>query len=478
MTYEDTAPRIDLTEPDEVSPTRKQWVTLALLGVVQFMIVIDNTIVNVALPSIRDSFAFSGSGLTWVVNAYALAACGLVMLSGRISDLLGRRRLFMAGTALFTAASLWCGLAWNQESLLIGRFAQGTGEALAAPAAFALVALAFPEGPARARAFGIWGGLAGIGSAFGVLASGILTDLAGWRWIFLINVLPGVVVLLFTRRLVAESRTPGKPGPLDFPSALLLVVAAGGVVQGLIAASEGSWTQTRVVLPSLIGVAGAVAFTVRQRVRSAPLVPLRFFGNRVRATGYLTMLFLLGSSAAVFFLLALLMQEVLGYSPIVNGLAWLPFCAAFMPGLMASFRLTGRHGYRTTLVVGLATSAVGVALLAVGASHGFLLGLLPGMLLTAFGFGMSNPALQQAVMHGVDETDAGLASGVSGTVSQLSGVLGLTVLVAVSLGMSHDGGGSAEFTADGYRIALLTAAGALALGSFLAHVFVPREKQS
>jgi len=467
------APPTPAAEP--AAPTDRRWAALALLGVVQFMIVIDNTIVNVALPSIKQALGFSEAGLTWVVNGYAIAAAGLVMLSGRIADLRGRRRMFQLGTAVFTAASLCSGLAWNQGALLAGRFAQGVGEALAGSAAFSIVALLFPEGKERAKAFGIWGGLAGFGAGVGVIASGLLTELAGWRWIFLINILPGIVAVLLVRRLIVESRASGEERQrLDFVSAIFLVAAVGGSVQALLAVTQAPFTSARVLAPIGVGAIALAVFLVLQAVKAEPLVPLRFFTNRVRVSGYLTMLFLLGSSSAVFFLLAVFMQQVLGYSPIQNGLAWLPFCAAFMPGLMASFRLTGRFGYRTTLIAGLGIAAAGVALLSEAApGGGFATQLLPGLVITAFGFGMANPALGQSVMHGVTEQDAGLASGVSGTVSQLSGVLGLAVFVSVALGVTRAGGAARHLTASGFHSAFVSAAVCLAAGAVLAAVALP-----
>jgi EmrB/QacA subfamily drug resistance transporter len=476
-TGQDALPDADASDAALAAPPRHRWAALCLLAVVQFMISLDGTIVNVALPSVQRDLGFSASGLTWVVNAYTLAAGGMVLLAGRLADLKGRLRLFRVGTLLFGAASLCCGLAFNTGLLVGGRFLQGVGEAVAGSAALAIVALLFPEGPERARAFGIWGGLAGLGATLGVVASGLISELADWRWVFLINVVPALLVTWLVGRQVPESRPARTDGRLDPYTAVLAVVAAGGLVQAAIAAASGTLSSLPVLVPTVAGVVAAALFVRRQIRSSAPLVPLRFFAHPVRATGYLVALFLLSASAAVFFLLVLFMQQTLGYTPIQCGLAWVPFCAAFVGGLYTSFRLTGSRGPRVALATGLLCAAAGVALLAtLDAKSGFVTGLLPGFVLTATGFGLANPALQQTLMHGVTEEDAGLASGASGMVGQLSGAVGLAVLVSVAA--SFGDGGADRISVTGHAWALGLAASCLAVGGLLAAALLPRQERT
>jgi len=450
------------------SPLR--WKALTVLALVQFIIYVDATIVNVALPTIREDLGFSESGLIWIVSCYLTAAGGLLLLGGRLADRLGRRRIFVIGSAAFAVASLIAGLAANPATLLVGRVIQGVAEALAAPAGLALVALLFTDPKERAKAFGIWAGLSGLGASAGVLLSGVFTDLLTWRLIFLINIPLALVPLFTLGRLVEESRSPATGKRPDWFGAVLITGGLFAVIYGLLAAVREPWGSTAVLLPLLGGVALLLIALVVEANVAEPLMPLPFFRNRIRLTANAVTVIIGAVSAAVFFLTVLYVQDVLGYSPLQSGLAWLPFCVAFMAGLFGSMQIIMKFGPRAAMATGLLIAAAGLLLLSRLPVHGsFLTDLLPATVLVAIGFGMTNPAMQQASMHEVSETDAGLGSGVLTTLLQLSGALGLAVFVTVSLrDRQHqlaDGVDAANAAVSGYTLAFRIGAIVLAAGA-------------
>lgn len=458
------------TYEDRSDPRR--WKALTVLAIVQFMVVVDATIVNVALPSIQGSFGTSAATLTWIVAGYALTASALVLLGGRTADLFGRRRVFVISLTAFGLASLICGLAPNAEVLIAGRFLQGAAEAFLGPAAMSLMVLLFSLEKERAKAFAIWGGLAGVGAVAGVLLSGMLTSMFSWRWIFLINVALMAIPLLLVRRLVDESRASDLPRRIDVPSALLLTGGLALFVRGILSASSQAWSSLAVVLPILLGLAVLAVFVLVQARERIPLIPLGFFRDRHRAVASVSAIFLSSASAAVFFLIVLYMQNVQGFTPWQSGLAWLPFCFAFIPGLMLSARLIGLIGDRMSVAVGLGVSAVGVLMMTrITAGGSFLGELVPAMVVTAAGFGLTNPALQSAALRNVTEKDAGMASGVFSTVMQLGGSLGLAAFVTLSARTQDrqiEAGQLVGTAATaGYREALLVAAAVLAFGALL-----------
>ncbi len=455
----------------------RRWRALTVLALVQFMIVIDSTIVNVALPSIQRDLQAPVSQLAWVVSGYVLMAGGLLLLGGRLSDLVGRQRLFLAGTALFALASLACGLAPSIEVLIGSRFAQGVGEAMASPAALSLVALLFPDERERAQALGVWGGLSGLGATAGVLLSGVLTNLLSWRWVFLINLPFALAALLLVPRLIGRDEGERSGQRIDLLGALLVTGGLIALVDGLLTASRVPWGDPAVVAPLLLGLAALAAFVAVEARSSAPLVPLRFFRNRTRVSANIATVFLNSALTAMFFLLTLYMQTVLGFSPLGTGLAYLPFCLAFIPGLAISTQLTTRAGTKSAITVGFIVSALGMALLGrVPLGGSFVVDLLPAMLVLAVGMGISLPALQTAALYDVSKTDAGLASGVQTTVQQLGSALGLAVLVTVALlrQTALQAGGAEPLAAAtaGYQTAFWAAAAVLALGAALVLLFV------
>jgi EmrB/QacA subfamily drug resistance transporter len=414
-------------------PNPRRWLALTGLALVQFILFLDATNVNVALPSIQRDLGLSQSGLTWVVNGYLLAAGGLLLLCGRLADIVGRRTIFAAGATLFAVASLTAALAQSSAVLIVSRFAQGVGEALAAPAALSMVALLFIDPKERAKAFGIWGALAGLGAATGVLLSGVLTDLASWHWVFYICIPPCIISLIMTFRLVPESRDTSAPRP-SWISGVLLTGGMITFIKGLLTGIYEPWGSAAVLGPLLIGLLVLVAFVAVQARSSNPLVPLPFFANRTRLTGYVAQLGMATATAAMFFLVVLHMQNTMHYSPLQSGLAWLPFTIAFMPGLIVSTKALPQFGSRIVLSAGLLLIAAGVLLFSrLGADSTFLTGLLPAMILVAFGSGVTAPALQMSALAELSEQDAGLGSGVLTSVQQISQSLGLSVLVTIGL---------------------------------------------
>ena len=451
----------------------RRWWALAVLALVQFIIVIDNTVVNVALPSVQRALGFSAGGLAWVVNGYLLTAGGLLLFGGRLGDVLGRRRMFLAGAAVFGLASAVCGTAAQTWVMVAGRFVQGMGEALASPAALSLIAVLFTDRSERSKAVGIWGALAGLGATVGVLLSGVLTQLASWRWVFFINVPFVVAALVLVPWLVPESRATEGRRSLNPVSAVLVTAGLLGVVDGLLAAGRGSWYAAGVVVPLAAGAAALLAFVLVEAQAAAPLVPLRFFAHRTRVAANVTTVFTLSVLAAMFLLLTVYLQDGLGYSALRTGLAYLPFCVAFVLGVTMSVPLTARLGVRVGLVTALAIAAVGMLLLArVGVHASYPGTMLPAMLVIAVGHGMAFPAIQAAALRDVSERDAGLAAGIQTTMQAVSAALGVAAFVAIALSRSHAGavsGLSAPAAAvAGYRTAFEAMAASLVLGAVAA----------
>ncbi|AXK34409.1 MFS transporter [Streptomyces armeniacus] len=449
---------------------RSRGLALVVLCFVQFMLVLDDTVVNVALPHIRDDLGFSAAGLAWVVNAYFLAFGGLLLLSGRAADLLGRRRVFLCGVALFGVASLACGLAQEPWQLVAGRFAQGAGAAMASPAALSLITLLFPGAEERAKALGIWGGIAGLGGTMGLVISGALTGLASWRWIFLINLPVALAALTLLPRLVAESRG-SRPARLDVAGAVLGTGALVSLVYGLLQSAEAGWGRAGSAGPLSLAAVLAVAFLVVESRTAEPLVPLSFLSFRIRAVANgATLLF----SAAFFsmaYLLMLHLQTVLGYPPLTAGVAYLPYGGGILAGMWLSSRAVIRLGERRTLVASFLISAAGLLLLSgVAPGDAYGSGVLPGMLVTSLGCGLSLPALTIAAVTGTTEENAGLGSAVLSSVQQVGGAVGLAVLVSLAAHRTDTLTGSAtpqRAATEGFSFALTIAAALLALGAVL-----------
>ncbi|MCD0447741.1 MFS transporter [Actinocorallia sp. API 0066] len=460
----------------EARPNPRRWKALAVLALVQFLVFTDGTIVNVALPSIQQDLDLGQSALTWVVNGYLLAAGGLLLLGGRLADLVGRRAIFMAGATLFALASLAAALAGSAEMLVAARFAQGVGEALAVPSAMSLVALLFTDDGERAKAFGVWGGLAGLGSTAGVLLGGVLTDLISWHWIFYVNVPLALGAVLLVPRLIEESRAPGGARP-DWTGAVLITGGLIAVIQGILSLAEHPFASVNVLAPLLGGLAAVTLFVFLQSRVANPLVPLRFFRHRVRVTGNVAMVFLSSSTAAMFFLTVVYVQQILGFTPLQSGLAWLPFIATFMIGLTVTMNLLPKIGPRWLISGALLLAGVGMLLLArIPVDGSYPADLLFPLLLIGLGGGAATPATQVAALTDVSGEDAGLGSGVITTVLQLGQALGLATIVTVATAYAADNGGTVQAITEGDQLAFLVAGAVLVTGSLVVALLLRAKK--
>ncbi|MGW8889542.1 MFS transporter [Streptomyces sp. NPDC055749] len=450
--------------------TGRRRSALIVLCFVQFMLVLDDNVVSVALPSIRDDLGFSTAALAWVVNAYFLAFGGLLLLFGRVADLLGRRRVFLSGVALFGAASLVSGLAQEPWQLVAGRFAQGAGAAMAGPASLSLITLLFPGTKERAKALGVWGGIAGLGGTMGLVISGALTGLTSWRWIFLINLPVVVLALALLPRLVAESRATRR-ARLDVLGAVLGTGAVVSLVYGLLQAGESGWGDASVVGPLLLAGVLTISFLVAESRTAWPLVPPAFLAFRIRAVANGATLLFSAAMYAMAFLLMIHVQTVLGYGPLKAGVSYLPYCAGMLAGMWLSSRAVIRLGMRRTLVMSFLISSAGLLLLSgVAPSDSYASGVLPGMLVTSLGCGLSLPALTVAALTGTTEEDAGLGAAVLSSVQQVGGAVGVAVLVTMAARRSDalaDSTGPLGAATEGFSLALTVAATLLALVAVL-----------
>ena len=412
--------------------SRKRWLALIVLCLGDLMIVLDTTIVNVALPSIREDLAFTETSLVWVVNAYMLTYGGFLLLGGRLGDLYGQRRLFLLGTTLFTLASLACGLAGSQGLLVVARAVQGLGGAVVSAIALSLIMNLFTEPVERAKAMGIYGFVMAGGGSVGALLGGLLTDALSWHWVFLVNIPIGVAVYALTVILLRESRAPAGAARLDVGGAVTasLLLAVYAVVNG----NEAGWTSAQTL--TLLGAAAALLalFLALETWVRDPLMPLRLFRLRSVATANVVGILWSAAMFAWFFVSALYLQLVLGYSAMQVGLAFLPanlIMAAFSLGLSA--KMVMRFGIRVPLAAGLALTAAGLALFALSPVDGsFALHVLPGMALLGIGCGMAMNPVLLAAMSDVPQSESGLASGVVNTAFMMGGALGLAVLASLA----------------------------------------------
>jgi EmrB/QacA subfamily drug resistance transporter len=454
------------------TPDPRRWKALGVLGLIQFMLVLDVTVVNVALPRIQHDLGFSRSGLAWVVNGYVLTAGGLLLLGGRLADMLGRRRLFLLGVGLFAAASASCGAAVDPGMLVASRFVQGAGEALAAPASLGLIALLFPDPRERMKALGLWGGIAGLGGTSGTVISGALTDLASWRWIFFVNLPVAAFALLMVPRLVTESRMIRMQRRPDYAGAIFGTTGLVAVVDGLLQAATHPWGSWQVLLPLLGGV-GLLAVMVGVEARSpAPLIPLVFFKNRTRVVTNFVTLFFSSAFFSYFFLLTLFEQQILGYSPLSGGLSYLPFGISIGIGIGLGTALMPRLGVRPLLGAGFLGCAVGLFLTSgIDVHSSYTGGVLPGMIVLGLFSGLSFPTIGNASLHEVTGQDASLASGVQNAMQQVGGALGLSCLVTLALrhasGQIRAGVRPAVASTHGYVLAFRIGSALLVVGAVL-----------
>jgi EmrB/QacA subfamily drug resistance transporter len=462
---------------------RTRWLALYVLCAGMLMIVLDATIVNVALPSIQDDLGFSQNNLAWVVNAYMIPFGGLLLLAGRIGDLVGQRRVFLFGLAIFTAASLVCAVSQGQEMLVGARFVQGIGGALSSAVILGMIVTMFPQPGDQAKAIGVYGFVASAGGSIGLLLGGVLTEAISWHWIFIINLPIGIGVAYLARRLVANPQGIGLSEGADYPGAALITSSLMLGVFTILQITEWGWVDTRTLALSAISATLLGLFIHRQATIANPLMPLRLFRSRNVAGSNVLQALLVAGMFGMFFLGALYLQRVLGYSALDVGLAFLP-TTLVMGSLSLGFseKLIMRFGPRTTLIPGVCMVVVALLLFArVPVDADYVVDLLPPFLLIGVGVGTSFPAIMTLAMSGATPADSGLASGLVNTSMQVGGAIGLAVLATLSTERTEsllgDGATQASALTSGYHVAYLIGAILAAVAVAIA-VFVLRAPQS
>jgi EmrB/QacA subfamily drug resistance transporter len=411
----------------------RRWSALALIVTAQFMVILDVAIVNVALPSIKADLHFSETNLQWVISAYAILFGGALLLGGRLADLLGRRRLFMSGLALFVVSSLLCGLAWSEGSLITFRAVQGLGGALLAPAALSLLMTTFAEGRERNLALGIYGAASGSGAAAGVLLGGLLTSYLSWSWIFFINVPVGLAAIVIAPVLLQESRTDHAHRHFDLPGAASVTAGLMLLVYAMTRATSDGWGATSTIA-LLAGAAALIASFVVIELRSrSPLLPMRIFRSRTLTGANIAMAIVGAVAFSQFFLLTLYLQNVLGYSAVQSGVAFSAFALTVVVMSNAAQKIVGRIGVRPTLTAGLLISALGMAWLTRLPLGGhYFWDLFPSFVLGGAGMGLSFVPVTIASLTGVERSDAGVASGLINTSRQIGGAIGIAAVSAIA----------------------------------------------
>jgi EmrB/QacA subfamily drug resistance transporter len=447
---------------------RRRWLALYVLCAGVLMIVLDATIVNVALPSMQEDLGFSQANLAWVVNAYLIAFGGLLLLAGRIGDLIGHRRIFLVGLGVFTAASLLCGLAQSQGVLIVARFIQGAGGAFASAVVLGMIVTMFPEPREQAKAIGVYGFVASAGGTIGLLAGGVLTDLISWHWIFFVNLPIGIATALLARRLVEGHEGIGLSAGADVPGAVLVTSGLMLGVYTILQVNEQGWGSAQTLGLGAVSLALIAAFVVRQGRIASPLMPLRLFRSRNVAGANLVLGLTVVGMFGMFFLGALYLQLVLGYDPLQVGLAFLP-ATLIMGTLSLGFtdRVNMRFGPRRVLISTLVFLVAGLLLFARAPVDGsYFTDVFPVMILLGLGAGLSFPALMMLAMSGATPSDAGLASGLINTTAQVGGAIGLAVLATLATsrtdGLLADGESTAAALTSGYHLALLIGAALVA----------------
>jgi EmrB/QacA subfamily drug resistance transporter len=455
----------DLALPAMAADERRRWPALYVLCVGMLMIVLDATIVNVALPTIQEDLGFSQNDLAWVVNAYLIAFGGLLLLSGRIGDLIGQRRIFLIGLGVFTGASLLCALAQSQGVLIGARFVQGVGGALTSAVILGMIVTMFPEPREQAKAIGAYTFVAVAGGSIGLLLGGVLTETINWHWIFFVNIPIGVATALAAIRLVPDREGIGLSAGADLPGAVLLTCGLMLFVYTILGVAEEGWGSSQTLLLGAISIGLLIAFVTRQARVANPLMPLRLFRSRQVSGANLVQALMVVGMFAMFFLGALYMQRILGYDALQVGLAYLPL--TIVMGTM-SFRFTGqlnlKYGPEATLVPAMIFIVAGLLWLArTPIDANYVLDLLPSMILIGLGAGLGFPSLMTLAMSGVSESDSGLASGLVNTSVQVGGAIGLAVLATFATerteGLLADGEPAAEALNSGYHLAYLIGAG-------------------
>jgi EmrB/QacA subfamily drug resistance transporter len=422
-------PRAEVAPDSEL----RRWLVLAVTVAAQFMVILDVSVVNVALPSIKHDLHFSQEGLQWVITAYSILFGGMLLLGGRLADLLGRRRLFMAGVAVFALGSLLSGLAWSEGALIVSRGMQGLGGALLAPAALSIVVTTFREGRERNMALGVWGAISGVGGAVGVLLGGVLTSYLSWSWIFFVNLPVGVAILAVSPWLLHESRAAVAHRHFDVFGATSVTAGLMVLVYAITRASQHGWSNGITVGLFAAAAALVAAFVAIEARSPAPLLPLRIFRLRTLAAANATMLTVGAAAFGQFFLLTLYLQEVLRYSALKTGFAFIAITVTLIAVTNLAQKLTTRRGARPVLSAGLVLTAAGGALYARMPADGhYFWNVFPGLLLSGVGLAFTFVPVMIASLTGVEPADAGVASGLINTSRQIGGSIGLAALTTIA----------------------------------------------
>ncbi len=475
-----------MTRAADAARRSPAWLILLVVCLGQFMVVLDATIVNVALPTIQADLGFSPTSLQWVLNAYALMFGGFLLLGGRAADLFGRRNLFVAGVALFTFASLLDGLATSPELLVGARALQGLGAALVSPAALSIVTNTFSEGRERTRALGIWAAIAVGGGALGLLLGGVLTEYLSWRWIFFVNLPVGILTIALAARVLPESRVHGRRG-FDLAGAATVTSGLMLLVYGIVKAQDYGWGSGR-TLGLIAGAAALIVAFVAIELRSShPLVRLGIFRTRSLSAANASMLVVAGGMFAVFFLSTLYLQDVLHMSPVETGLGFLPLTGGVIAASGLAQRLIPRFGVRGVALAGTLVAGVGLVFLSFATATGsYVADVLPGLIVMGIGLGFVFVPLTLIATTNVGREDSGLASGLFNTSQQIGGALGIAILSTlasnrtadslVAFGDAPTAAERAEATVDGFQVAFLTGAGLMVLGAIVIALLVrPRD---
>ncbi len=419
------------------------WVVLVLICLAQFMVILDATIVNVALPSIQKDLHLSEGSLQWLVNAYTLVFGGFLLLGGRLGDLLGRKRVFLVGLVIFTGASLLEGLASSESMLVASRALQGLGAALISPAALSIISTTFAEGAERAKALAVWAAIAIGGSAVGLILGGVLTQYFSWPWIFFVNVPVGIAAFLLSLRLIPESRDVLEHRSYDLAGAATVTGGLMALVYAIVDAQSAGWTSAKTLRFFALAVVLLAGFVAVELRTTAPLVRLSIFRIRSLLTANITMFLAMSGMFAMFFFNTLYIQEVLGYGPLKAGLAFLPFTAGVMISAGLASQLAPRLGVRPVAATGMLLAATGLALLTQLPVHGsYATNVLPAILLSSLGIGAVFMPLTLMATTGLDDDDQGLASGLFNTSQQIGGALGLAALSTLAASKTSSAGGS------------------------------------
>lgn len=464
---------------------RSRWISLVVLCTGVLMIVLDATVVNVALPSIQTDLGFSASSLAWVVNAYLIAFGGLLLLAGRLGDLIGRRTVFLGGLGMFTVASLLCGAAQTPEMLIAARFIQGIAGALTSAVILGMIVTMFTEPRDQAKAIGVYGFVASSGGSVGLLAGGVLTQAINWHWIFFINVPIGIATAVFALRLLPKDKGIGFGGGADVPGAVLITASLMTLVYTIVEpAAKYGWGAGRTLGLGAVAIALLVAFVVREARTANPLIPLRIFRSRNVSGANAVQALSVAGMFGMFFMGALYLQRVLGYDALQTGLAFLP-ATLVMAWLSLGYsqKLIMGFGARSTLIPGLGLIAASLALFTQAPVDGsYVQHVLPTMVLLGAGAGMAFPALMTLAMSGATQSDAGLASGLVNTTVQVGGALGLAVLATLSATRSEDlvasGSSQAAALTDGYHLAFAIGAALVVVAIGIAFGVLQGEKKA